>query len=229
MDSSSEKKSLILIFEDSRADRARFRLLFPGKETEYEFAWAWKPKEGCSVFNWFERESGQALSLTDASVESDDKQTYPGKSLRNLLDKHKRLQQSLSSFKLLFLDLAWTNPAEAVMQNLQHLSRQQGNELAKGNPATNSDLQNLVDNVEGIALLEWLKDNGWNNNQNPLQPAIWVTSAYVPMTAVGMRVFLKVRYGLQGGLHLFHKWMDDAPLVSDLISFLTGLKKEKQR
>jgi len=228
MVNSSENNPLILIFEDSRADRARFRLLFPGKETEFEYAWAWKENDGCSVLNWFER-NARASEVRNSLIESDEKETHPGKFLRDLLDEYVPLQQYLNSFKLLFIDLAWTNQAESVMRRLQLLSRQQGSSLAKANPVTNCDLRSLVEKVEGIALLEWLKADGQNNLKNPHRPVVWVTSAYVPMTAVGLREFLNVRYGLQSGLHLYHKWMDDAPLVSDLISFLSGLKKEQLR
>lgn len=212
-------KPPVLILEDSRADRARFRLLLPDGDADYAFAWAWKKRGGCSVFNGFEREAFQCTDETLRPALDKEEHQNPGESLRGLLDNCEGVREWLRSFRLLLLDLAWTNHAESVMQEFQQVTARQGSAWARADESTDADLRRLLSSVEGIALLEWLKGRGWLFGESR-QLAVWVVSAYVPMTAVGLREFLNVRYGLQGGVHLFHKWMDEGPLISDLRSFL---------
>jgi hypothetical protein len=218
----------ILILEDSRADRARFRHIIPDFEQTCEFAWAWKSANGCSVFQWFRDQAHYGVE--GGSVGEDEKARQadtPGSCLLDLLNEStdcKELQNALLGRRLLLLDLAWSNGAERAMQGLQQLDAQTGaawasatdpgtSESSDGSAAEAWDgQQQLIQRVEGIALLEWL--NGFTDSEK--RPTVWVTSAYVPTAAAGLRGFLQERYGVRSDLPMYHKWMDEYPLDSAL-------------
>jgi len=235
---SATQERPILIIEDARADRARFRLLLDrSRRTGFEFAWKWQPEAGCSVRNWFDDVTG----LSSAGQDEEHASFHEflgglGKSAENIL------RERIGRYKVVFLDLAWTGSAEGVMQTAQYLDRKlclrlasyEGNALASrgafafGKPGplddSRGDVFPSLINVEGIAFLEWLRGSctreqggaGPVRRQNATVPEgaqrrlplVCITSAYVPETADGLRAFLRERYGALG-IEILHKWMGE--------------------
>jgi len=188
----------VLIVEDSRADRARFRRLLSGTNVPFEFAWSWDESYAPGVMPWFRRHLAPTVPRTYNNG--------AGAYLLHLLENGDATV--LNQYALIVVDLAWSNSSEAMMREEQGMTVQRGRALAKGNSDTR--LQQLIAAVEGLALLEW------RLRQKALPP-MWVTSAYVPAGAEGLREFLLVRYGVMPEEALFHKWMDEEPLRADLI------------
>jgi len=191
----------ILIIEDSRADRARFRRLLGGTNVAFEFAWSWDESSTPGVMPWFRRH----LASTNSRTETEAAGAY----LLRLLEAGDA-SHLLSQYAVIVVDLAWSNSSEAMMREEQGMTIHRGRELARGDSELR--LQQLIASVEGIALLEW------RLRQNVDLP-MWVTSAYVPAGAEGLREFLLLRYGVMPESALFHKWMDEEPLRADLIRF----------
>lgn len=202
----------ILIVEDARADRARFRLLLERqRRSDFEFAWRWAANRRANVREWF-----LAAAATDGDAP-------PHGGLRQLLASLSpastaALASRLGSYELILLDLAWSGSAEQVMQSNQHLTEEDAKGRAHSlKPGDWSDLTGdpsggLFD-VEGVVLLEWLMSDGVRSDRHP---TIWVTSAYVPETALGLRTFLRHRYAAKLGIEILHKWLDETAISTRL-------------
>ncbi|MGB3514267.1 MAG: hypothetical protein WBA93_34665 [Microcoleaceae cyanobacterium] len=168
---------------------------------QFEFAWAWPNSEfGLpSVLEWFH----QKLEI-------------PGDDLSQILEVSGKKDQAawLCDYYLILLDLAWSSKAEKTMGKMQLLPTGTGYQMA------NSDtehFQELCQKVEGIQFLEW-----WRKLENP-KPDVWVTSAYLPITAWEIRGFIKSRYDLP----MYHKWLDEDLLQSDISDFQKQLDISK--
>lgn len=218
---STSLRPAVLICEDSRMDRMRFRNLLSPCGIAWDFAWAWRKEDRCSVVSWFERLSGHN---SPAPQPTQALNTY----LRSLNASAENIVwDGLGRYQVLLLDLAWTNAAESEMQTLQLLSAREGYCLATADinntdvstmdGALSDQLYRLLANVDGLTLLEWMKRLSSRLQLRP--PLVWVTSAYVPASAEGIREFLRVRYGVLDG-QLFHKWMDEDNLVATLTKVL---------
>ena len=211
----------ILILEDSRLDRSRFRRLLETAGIPFEFAWKWQSDDGCGVLPWFLADVPPVLVAPYESLVRDGAR---GRALLDLLGSSAMTARHLLGFRLLLVDLAWSNHSERVMQELQLMDRKEASSWADADQAAGIDaanakggLERLITEVEGIGLLEYLR---LAQSRGMQVPAAWVTSAYLPMSAAGLRAFLEKRYGLQGSLHLFHKWIDEEVLVRRLQDFL---------
>lgn len=207
-----EKTASILIVEDARSDRARFRLLVEKqqRDDDFEFAWRWQREGRCTVREWFS-------AVTSVAGESAVAQGSFHDFLEGLTtESQDSLKTRLLSYRLILLDLAWSGRGEQVMQSRQYLNEEEGQRIAdetRANGEGGVDASGLLD-VEGIALLEWLARR---LESKPVPTSIWVTSSYVAETALGLRAFLRHRYGPTLGIEIRHKWIDE-----DAISMRLG-------
>ena len=194
-------RSAVLVIEDARSDRARFRLLMARHERRnFEFAWRWPPDGRGTVGQWFREAIG--TGPTPASF-------------RTLLtgmseEEHSLLRRRIGAYSAVMLDLAWTGRGEQVMQTWQHFGASEGVALA-----ADPDPTHPLFEVEGIALLEWLLQESTKEKLSKL-PRICVTSAYVAETALGIRTFLRSRYATALGIEILHKWMDEESIWNRL-------------
>ncbi len=192
----------VLIVEDSRADRARFRRVLAETDVTFEFAWSWEDDGSPGVMPWFRRH------LHNSVTPSADERA--GSYLLRLLNAVPECDL-LMGYKLLVLDLAWSNSSEATMREEQGMTLSRARDLASDH-AKSPRLEELIASVEGIALLEWRRSRN-------IDLPMWVTSAYVPAGAEGIREFLRQRYNVVPESALFHKWIDEEPLRADLVRF----------
>ena len=211
----------MLIIEDARADRERYRTLLESMPEHVAFAWAWDAR-GCSVMNWFRERCGSVDQFAAAG---------PGAALKSLLDGCGAMDP-FEGFSLVLLDLAWSRPAEDAVRKLQFLRTADGTRLAEARistrpgppitPPSETDAgyvgqyRRLSDRLEGIALLDWLDDR----QPGTRRPEVWVTSTFVTTQARGLRQFLRVAYDRRPDRDLFHKWADEEPLAEAMKSFL---------
>jgi hypothetical protein len=197
----------ILVVEDARGDRMRFRHLFTKlelPEDRFEFAWAWPKKGLTGVRAWF----FQGCKASEHAT------------LKDVLELCGTGR--LAPFSMVLLDLAWSSDAEGLMRGLQGLRVGDGLKLAiadyeginyEGINEYKRRLQDLLDRVEGITFLErWKK---LNNKEK--KPAVWVTSAYTPINARELRIFINTRYK---EAQIFQKWIDESKLKQEIEYFL---------
>lgn len=194
----------ILILEDTREDRQRFRHLLEDlrlSNDQFEFAWAWPEigPAGPGVLEWIYRKFSPTPS---------------GWKLIKILEESKSGSDVgwLTDYDLVLLDLAWSPDAEGVMRTMQMLPGGTGQKIATGENA----FKKLVSHVEGIQFLEWWKE------LRGRKPLTWVTSAYLPTTASELRDFIVRRYP---NVPIYHKWLDEESLKTAIKDHLRGIEE----
>ena len=213
----------ILVLEDSREDRFRYRQLFrhagltdKGDDPHFQFAWSWGDASS----------NGRPKVVWPDTILKPDPISEDGSFKSNVAAS---TSTPSHNFRYFFIDLAWTKSSETLMRHLQLLTPGAVDELIAGQQIKVTrdlkvSLEEILENVEGLKILRWLKDQAEHKNMAKLYA--YIASAYLPSASRGLQnlILSQFRSNDQIELQMFHKWIDESPLASR-ISEISGLMR----